>query len=105
MKPYSHRCSPIVAVAALMIVALLSLSCSTDFGDNIVVTGTVIYVQLEGGFYGINGDDGRSYDPTNLPTEFRKNGMRVSFEAKELKNAAGFHMWGIIVEIIHIQAL
>ncbi|MCX6132705.1 MAG: hypothetical protein NTU47_02730 [Ignavibacteriales bacterium] len=105
MKPYSHRCRPIVAGAVLMMFALLSLSCSTDFGDNIVVTGTVAYIQLEGGFYGINGDDGRSYDPVNLPAEFRKNGMRVSFEAKELKNAASIHMWGIIVEIVHVQAL
>jgi len=105
MKPFNHKSTTIVAGAALMIFALLSLSCSTDFGDNIVVTGTVAYIQLEGGFYGINGDDGRSYDPINLPAEFRKNSMRVSFEAKELKNAASFHMWGIIVEIIHIQAL
>jgi aryl carrier-like protein len=41
----------------------------------------------------------------NLPAEFRKEGMRVRFEVKELKNQASFHMWGIIVEIVHIQSL
>jgi hypothetical protein len=77
----------------------------TDSGDNIIGTGTVIFLSFEGGFYGIKADDGRSYDPTNLPEDLRKDGLRVRFEAKELKDRASFHMWGTIVELVHIQKL
>jgi hypothetical protein len=85
--------------------ALLFQSCSTDSGDNFSVTGTIVFLSFEGGFYGIKGDDGRSYDPTNLPVEFRKEGIRVRFEAKELRDRASFHMWGTIVELVHIEKL
>ena len=105
MKSLSRGSSIIAVIAALMASVLLSLACSTDFGDNVVVTGTVAYVQLEGGFYGIKGDDGKSYDPVNLPAGFCKDGLRVRFEAKELKDQMSFHMWGTIVQIVHIQTL
>ena len=105
MKTSSGLFTSVFICTALIVLALLSQSCSTDFGDNIVGTGTVVYISIEGGFYGIKADDGKAYDPMNLPAEFRKDGLRVRFEAKELKGAASFHMWGIIVEIVHIQAL
>jgi hypothetical protein len=77
----------------------------TDSGDNIIGTGTVTFLSFEGGFYGIKADDGRNYDPTNLPEDLRKDGLRVRFEAKELRDRASFHMWGTIVELVHIQKL
>jgi len=77
----------------------------TDSGDNIIGTGTVVFLSFEGGFYGIKADDGRNYDPMNLPEDLRKDGLRVRFEAKELKDRASFHMWGTIVELVHIQKL
>jgi len=89
----------------LIVFALLPLSCTTDSGDNLIGTGTIVFLSFEGGFYGIKGDDGKSYDPMNLPVEFRKEGMRIRFEVRELKNQASFHMWGIIVEVVHIQSL
>ena len=105
MRPLSRRSSGIAVVAALTGFVFLSLACAVDFGDNIVVTGTVISVQLEGGFYGIKGDDGKNYDPVNLPAGFCKDGLRVKFEAKELKDQMSFHMWGTMVQIVHIQTL
>ncbi len=90
---------------ALVLLAIIPLACMTDSGDNFVGTGTIVFLSFEGGFYGIRSDDGKSYDPINLPAEFRKEGLRVRFEARELKDRASFHMWGIIIEIVHIQAL
>ncbi|TSA23768.1 hypothetical protein D4R75_02655 [bacterium] len=90
---------------SLVLFALLSQSCMTDSGDNIIGTGTVVFLSFEGGFYGIKADDGRNYDPMNLPEDLRKDGLRVRFEAKELKDRASFHMWGTIVELVHIQKL
>jgi len=105
MKTSSHSYTRLFVGTALIALALLSQSCSTDSGDNFSVTGTIVFLSFEGGFYGIKGDDGRSYDPINLPVEFRKEGMRVRFEAKELRDRASFHMWGTIVELVHIEKL
>ncbi|MEK6756891.1 MAG: hypothetical protein AABZ02_12130 [Bacteroidota bacterium] len=95
----------ILDLAVLLTCSALLLSCMTEDENSVKLTGTVIYVSLEGGFYGIKGDDGKNYDPVNLPEEFRKDGLRVRFEAKELKDRASFHMWGILIEIVSIQKL
>jgi hypothetical protein len=93
------------ALGAIVVCMLVLESCTTDSGDNIIGTGTVVFLSFEGGFYGINGDDGRNYDPMNLPEDLRVDGLRVRFEAKQLKGRASFHMWGTIVELVHIQKL
>jgi hypothetical protein len=66
-------------------------------------TGKVTRVQIEGGFWGIIGDDGTKYDPINLPEEYKKNGLPVRFEVKNREGMASIHMWGQIVEIIKIE--
>ena len=69
-------------------------------------TGTVEYISLEGGFYGIVGDDGDCYDPlASLPQEFAVDGLRVSFSVRICEDCISFHMWGYIVEIISIARL
>jgi len=69
-------------------------------------TGTVEYIGLEGGFYGIVGDDGDGYDPSgSLPQEFAVDGLRVSFSVRICEDCASFHMWGYVVEIISISQL
>jgi len=74
-------------------------------GQPIKTTGTIKHQGLEGGFWGIVGDDGQNYDPQNLAPEFQKEGLRVYFEAVTLPNQASFHMWGTIVEISKISKL
>ena len=69
------------------------------------MTGTVRYIGLEGGFFGIIGDDGVHYDPHNLPREFAVDGLRVMFHAVEEKHVGCIHMWGRIVRIIWIEKL
>lgn len=95
-----------IAFVALALMAVLFLqSCTTENDDAVKVTGTVVFLSFEGGFYGIKGDDGRNYDPTNLPQEFRKDGLRIRFVAKELPGMASVYMWGTIVEIVAIHKL
>ena len=77
-------------------------------GGTINVTGTVTHFDLEGGFWAIKGDDGKTYDPSagsGLPAEFQKEGLRVRMEAKTRPDMASFHMVGIIVEIKKIERL
>jgi inhibitor of cysteine peptidase len=66
-------------------------------------TGTVVFNDLEGGFWGIVADDGKRYDPLNLDKEFQVAGLKVRFEAKPRRDVVGFHMWGVAVELIRIE--
>ena len=97
--------SRIIFPAIVFVVLVLLQSFTTENEDAVKVTGTVVFLSFEGGFYGIKGDDGKNYDPTNLPREFQKDGTRVRFEAKELPDRASVHMWGSIVELVTIQKL
>lgn len=66
-------------------------------------SGTVRYISLEGGFFGIFGDDGERYDPLeSLPEAFRVDGRKVSFSAKQ-RDGYTTHMWGTAITIISIE--
>jgi len=73
--------------------------------DEQLITGTVRYIKVEGGFYGLVGDNGEHYDPVNLPKEYAKDGLRVKFQVKAMEGMVGIHMWGKIVEIVKIERL
>ena len=88
------------------------LSIKSSEGDKVKIQGkgTVKYLSFEGGFYGIVGDDGKHYDPLNLPQEFKQDGLRVWFKAERgqaimTDNIATFHMWGYIVRLVSIEKL
>jgi len=67
--------------------------------------GTVTYVDLEGGFYGIITDDGKKLDPTNLPETFKEDGLKVRFRSEEKEGGFGIRMWGTIVELKEVEKL
>lgn len=72
--------------------------------DKIIITTTTItYLDIEGGFYGILGDDGNHYDPIRIPELFKLDGLRVEFIALRRDDLASFHMWRIIIQILSIQ--
>ena len=73
-------------------------------GTDIRITGTVSHVELEGGYYAIRGDDGVTYDPTNLPPEFQKDGLEVEAEARRRDDMMGIHQGGPIVQLVRIRA-
>jgi len=71
-------------------------------GDSVRGTGTVQFFRIEGGFFAIRGDDGVTYDPTNLSSAFQRDGLRVRFEAVIRRDLGGIHMVGPIVDVISI---
>lgn len=75
----------------------------TREGDMASGTGTVRHYRLEGGFFAIAGDDGTTYDPVDLPAEFRQDGLRVRFRVRILPDRMGIHMVGPIVEVVEIS--
>ena len=66
-------------------------------------TGTIRYIDLEGGFYGITGDDQEYYDPLNLPEGFKQDNLRVEFTARLAPNQNSIHMWGKLIYILEIE--
>jgi hypothetical protein len=99
--------------ALALAVAVAASACSTPLqpreagvireGDIVSGTGTVRFFAFEGGFYAIRGDDDETYDPINLPDEFREDGMRVRFRARLLLDIASIHQAGPVVEVIDIR--
>jgi hypothetical protein len=71
-------------------------------GDMVRGTGRVQLMNLEGGFFAIRGDDGVTYDPTNLAGAFQRDGLRVRFEARIRRDIGGIHMVGPTVDVISI---
>lgn len=69
------------------------------------MTGTVKYIELEGGFFGITGDDGKNYNPVNLSKEFQKDGLKIKFDYKIVEGGVSFHIWGEMIEILKIEVI
>jgi len=70
--------------------------------DTAEVLGTIVYKQFEGGFFAIDGDDGRKYNPINLPQSFKKDGLRVKVTVRLKRNAISFRMYGTVVDVVSI---
>lgn len=106
-----------VRFALLLTVGAASLGCRSSSdpappaggrivvkGDEISGTGTVRFFAIEGGFFAIVGDDGKTYDPYGaIPSALARDGLRVRFAARIRHDMAGIHMVGSIIELITIE--
>jgi len=70
----------------------------------IEITGTVHYQDLGTGFWGIVGDNGEKWKPSNLPSSLEKEGLRVIIKAKEEKAVMSVFMWGNHIKIMDYAA-
>ncbi|MFC2038781.1 hypothetical protein ACFLUG_03310 [Chloroflexota bacterium] len=90
----------------LPVIFLGLLSACTGNGQDIISgTGTIEFIDLEGGFYGIMEDGGDRYDPVNLAEEYREDGLRIRFEAEIRDDLESFHQWAQLVEIVEIEII
>jgi hypothetical protein len=88
----------------LGLLTILPLGCRSGQGDDKIETvGTVRFISLEGGFYGIIADDGTRYEPVELKEEFRIDGLRVRFTARPADEQVSFRMWGQRIEILTME--
>lgn len=100
-----------IALIPVLVISYINMHDETEDKEEIsnfvdvTGTGTVVYLNFEGGFWGIIGDDEGHYDPVNLDPKFKVKGLRVYFKAKIRHDLFSFHMWGKIVEILKIQKL
>jgi hypothetical protein len=69
--------------------------------EGFLFDGTVAYKDLEGGFFAIDADDGRHFEPANLPEGFRQDGLRVHVRARTL-DIVTIYQYGQPIEILEI---
>jgi len=89
----------------LITLIVANLSCGFLPKKSNGIFGTVLFLSMEGGFYGIVSDTGQKYDPINLPKKFEIDGLKVEFWPEPFDGFTSFHMWGELVEIEKIKAI
>jgi len=93
-----------ISICLILLLSVGMLTASAGAAETVKFTGTVHYIPLEGGFWGLVTGDGKKYDPLNLAEEYRQEGLAVQVEAR-VRNRAGIHMWGAMIEIVDIRRL
>lgn len=68
-------------------------------GKPMELSGTVVFKPMEGGFFAIDGDDGKNYLPLNLPEHARKGGIKVSMSVEIKQGVVTIYNYGIPIEI------
>lgn len=66
------------------------------------IKGKVVYQNLGTGFWGIVADNGKKYEPENLPKKFQKENKSINLKARESDSFSLF-MWGTPIEIISAE--
>ncbi len=67
------------------------------------VNGKIVYLNLSGGFYGIESDTGEQLNPVDgLPKAFQKDGLNVQV-SYDYSDMFSIHMWGRNINIRDIK--
>ncbi|HMQ07427.1 MAG TPA: hypothetical protein PKC30_09010 [Saprospiraceae bacterium] len=67
------------------------------------IKGNVVYVPIEGGFWGVMTKKNRNYLPMEMPESLKKDGIEVTLKVRMVKDAVTMFMWGLPVEIIEYK--
>lgn len=68
-----------------------------------IITGTIVFKEFSGGFWGIEGNDGKEYLPTEMPEALKKIGQKVKLDAKNAEDYFSIYMWGTPIEILGFE--
>ncbi|MFC4699695.1 hypothetical protein ACFO4O_05930 [Glaciecola siphonariae] len=69
------------------------------------LTGTMMYQNLEGGFYGFIAKDGTKYTLNNLGKEHRRHGLVIQIEAEPLEGMATITQFGQLLKVNKVTVL
>ncbi len=93
----------------IVMTMMLLFSCvsaqSSDPTGSFGFIGTVVYQDLEGGFFGIVTDTGEKLLPTNLPGQYEVDGLRISGTAIVQTDMVSMNMWGTLVSVENVSPL
>lgn len=108
-----HSSSIATSALAVALVGALFLSCAgppqqgpgsrRPPESELQFDGTVRYIDIEGGAWVIEGEDGTTYEPIGLPEEFRQEGLPVRVWAEREEDRVSIRMVGPIISIVHIE--
>jgi len=71
----------------------------------IKITGKVVYVDVEGGFWGIVDEKGSKWVAVPMPEQLKQEGAKVHITALELEDQDTIFMWGTAVKILSFHTL
>lgn len=96
-----------VVLSVITILVLFSgASAQTNANpDSFSFIGTVVYQDLEGGFFGIITDTGDQLLPTNLPAQYEIDGLKISGTATPQTDMVSTRMWGTMVSVESVTPL
>jgi hypothetical protein len=92
----------LIVLTAVVCLAIFIASIVSAQTQTLSFQGTVKYLNLEGGFWGIVSEDGKNYDPLNLAAEFQQEGLSIQVKAVVKDDMVSIHMWGTIIQITAI---
>ena len=70
-----------------------------------VVTGTVLYKKLEGGFFALISTDNKHYTLRKLPKEFKLEGLVVEITGMINKDIITFTQFGELLEVETVKVI
>jgi len=92
----------ILFIIAMTTALLCGCTAPSGNGTTVSGTGTIVYNDFEGGFYGIVASDGAQYYPLNLPEALQVNGQPVSFSGTVETGIATTVQWGTSIRLTSI---
>ncbi len=101
----NSKTKEIIYVVILSSIVAMSTIAGIFFYTNVVIRGTITFISLEGGFYGIVDKKDNYYEPLNLPEEFESDGLHIFVVARIRRDLGSYRMWGEPVEIRFIKVL
>ncbi len=69
------------------------------------MTGTMVYKNLEGGFYGFVSESGEHFTFQKLPKEFNKHGLKIKVWGKPRKDVMTFTQFGTVFEVEQVEVI
>ena len=86
----------------LLAATLVTIGCGL-FDDTFQITGMVRFSDVEGGCWFIRAEDGQSFLPVNLTSEFRRDSLRVQATVEVRQDLVSICQIGQIVDIVRIE--
>ena len=69
------------------------------------VTGTVVFRENNGGFFGVLTDNGGQLEPMALDPQYQQDGVRIKLMGRVDNAQLGKHGWGNAVSVDKVQKL
>jgi len=95
----------VILIISLVLSLVFTIGCSKNDSDTVHIEGTVKFIDLEGGFWGIVGSDGKNYEPVTLATKYQTDGQPVKVKAEMLNDQSSVHQWGTLIKIISVEVI